>query len=98
MVGPAALGAVYEIGCYGLSVWFVGRLRTVLSRAGVRRRLEQVSGGVLLLLGVRTALESYPPACRAERTVRKTCRPARAAPSVRAGCCPKTFTRPGRPG
>lgn len=58
MIGLAALWAVYEIGYYGLYVWFVGRLRTVLSRAGVRRRLEQVSGGVLLLLGVRLALES----------------------------------------
>ncbi|MEU9167334.1 LysE family translocator [Streptomyces sp. NPDC048420] len=58
MVGLAALWAVYEIGYYGLYVWFVGRLRAVLSRAGVRRRLEQVSGGVLLLLGVRMALES----------------------------------------
>ncbi|MFJ6081317.1 LysE family translocator [Streptomyces sp. NPDC092369] len=56
-VGLAALWAVYEVGYYGLYVWFVGRLRTLLSRAGVRRRLEQVSGGVLLLLGVRLALE-----------------------------------------
>ncbi|MHC3469693.1 LysE family translocator [Streptomyces sp. 7R007] len=58
MTGLAALWAVYEIGYYSLYVWFVGRMRTVLSRAGVRRRLEQVSGGVLLLLGVRLALES----------------------------------------
>ncbi|WP_055616082.1 LysE family translocator [Streptomyces phaeochromogenes] len=58
MVGLAALWAVYEIGYYGLYVWFVGRMKTVLSRAGVRRRLEQVSGGVLLLLGARLALES----------------------------------------
>ncbi|MEU1185106.1 LysE family translocator [Streptomyces sp. NPDC005820] len=58
MVGLAALWAVYEVGYYGLYVWFVGRMRTVLSRAGVRRRLEQVSGGVLLLLGVRMALET----------------------------------------
>ncbi|MFF3349135.1 LysE family translocator [Streptomyces sp. NPDC002779] len=57
MVGLAALWAVYEIGYYGLYVWFVGRLRSLLSRAGVRRRLEQVSGGVLLLLGARMALE-----------------------------------------
>ena len=56
-VALAALWAVYEVGYYGLYVWFVGRLRTVLSRAGVRRRLEQVSGGVLVLLGVRLALE-----------------------------------------
>lgn len=39
-------------------VWFVGRMKTVLARAGVRRRLEQVSVGVLLLLGARLALES----------------------------------------
>ncbi|MEU9893997.1 LysE family translocator [Streptomyces phaeochromogenes] len=58
MLGLAALWAVYEIGYYGLYVWFVGRMKTVLSRAGVRRRLEQVSGGVLLLLGARLALES----------------------------------------
>ncbi|MGW0913658.1 LysE family translocator [Streptomyces sp. NPDC002784] len=57
MVGLAALWAVYEIGYYGLYVWFVGRLKSLLSRAGVRRRLEQVSGGVLLLLGARMALE-----------------------------------------
>ncbi|MCD9873121.1 LysE family translocator [Streptomyces guryensis] len=58
MAGLAALWAVYEVGYYGLYVWFVGRMRAVLSRAGVRRRLEQVSGGVLLLLGARLALES----------------------------------------
>lgn len=58
MVGLAALWALYEVGYYGLYVWFVGRMRAVLSRSGVRRRLEQVSGGVLLLLGVRLALES----------------------------------------
>ncbi|MDO0910781.1 LysE family translocator [Streptomyces sp. DT2A-34] len=57
MVGLAALWAVYEVGYYGLYVWFVGRMKAVLSRAGVRRRLEQVSGGVLLLLGVRMALD-----------------------------------------
>ncbi|MFF4360632.1 LysE family translocator [Streptomyces sp. NPDC001604] len=57
MIGLAALWAVYEVGYYGLYVWFVGRTRAVLSRAGVRRRLEQVSGGMLLLLGARLALE-----------------------------------------
>jgi threonine/homoserine/homoserine lactone efflux protein len=57
-VGLAAPWAVYEVGYYGLYVWFVGRMRAVLSRTGVRRRLEQVSGGVLLLLGARLALES----------------------------------------
>ncbi|MGW1614388.1 LysE family translocator [Streptomyces sp. NPDC002285] len=58
MIGLAALWAVYEVGYYGLYVWFVGRMKNVLSRAGVRRLLEQVSGGVLLLLGVRMALDS----------------------------------------
>jgi threonine/homoserine/homoserine lactone efflux protein len=57
MIGLAALWAVYEVGYYGQYVWFVGRMKTLLSRAGVRRRLEQVSGGVLLLLGVRMALD-----------------------------------------
>lgn len=57
MVTLAAIWAVYEVGYYGMYVWFVGRLRRVLSRAGVRRRLEQISGGVLLALGVRMALD-----------------------------------------
>ena len=58
MLGLAALWAVFEACYYATYVWGVARLRGVLSRAGVRRRLEQVSGGVLLLLGVRLALES----------------------------------------
>ncbi|MGC0328422.1 threonine/homoserine/homoserine lactone efflux protein [Streptomyces sp. SAI-170] len=57
MVALAAIWAVYEVGYYALYVWFVHRLRGILSRAGVRKRLEQVSGGVLLLLGVRMAVE-----------------------------------------
>lgn len=57
MIGLAALWAVFEVGYYGLYVWFVGRLQHVVSRAAVRRRLEQISGGVLLLLGARMALE-----------------------------------------
>ncbi|MBM9440669.1 LysE family translocator, partial [Streptomyces bryophytorum] len=56
MIGLAALWAVFEVGYYGLYVWFVGRLQHVISRAAVRRRLEQVSGGVLLLLGARMAV------------------------------------------
>ncbi|MGQ4361486.1 LysE family translocator [Streptomyces sp. SAS_272] len=57
MVGLAAIWAVYEVGYYSVYVWFVGRMKRVLSRAGARRRLEQVSGGVLLLLGLRLALD-----------------------------------------
>ncbi|MEU6346639.1 LysE family translocator [Streptomyces sp. NPDC046977] len=58
MVGLAALWAVFEVGYYGAYVWFVDRLRSVFSRAAVRRRLEFVSGGVLVALGVRMALEN----------------------------------------
>lgn len=58
MIALAALWAVFEIGYYGLYVWFVVRMKGVISRAGVRKRLEQISGGVLLLLGVRMAVES----------------------------------------
>ncbi|WP_181786861.1 LysE family translocator [Streptomyces phytophilus] len=53
----AALWAVYEVGWYAVYVWFVGRLKGVLSRAGVRKRLEQVSGTVLVALGIRLAVE-----------------------------------------
>ncbi|MFF3204394.1 hypothetical protein [Streptomyces sp. NPDC002962] len=56
----AALRAVYEIGHHGPYVWCVGRMKTALSRARARRRLEQVSGGVLLLLGPRMALDGRP--------------------------------------
>jgi len=58
IVGLAALQAVFEVGYYGAYVWSVARLRGVLSRAGVRRRLEQLSGGVLVLLGARLALDA----------------------------------------
>jgi threonine/homoserine/homoserine lactone efflux protein len=57
MVTLAAVWAVFEVGYYGTYVWFVGRMRRMLSRVGVRRRLEQISGGVLLALGLRLALE-----------------------------------------
>ncbi|MDT0323143.1 LysE family translocator [Streptomyces millisiae] len=58
MLALAAVWAVFETGYYATYVWGVGRLRRVLSRPGVRRRLEQVSGGVLIALGVRLAIES----------------------------------------
>ncbi|QKW09918.1 LysE family translocator [Streptomyces sp. NA04227] len=58
MLGLAAIWALYEVGYYGVYVWCVGRMKAVLGRAGVRRRLEQISGGVLLLLGARLAMES----------------------------------------
>ncbi|MEU9369287.1 LysE family translocator [Streptomyces avermitilis] len=58
MIGLAAIWAVYEVGYYGLYVWFVGRMKKVISRAKVRKHLERVSGTVLVLLGVRMAIES----------------------------------------
>ncbi|WP_156725444.1 LysE family translocator [Streptomyces apocyni] len=57
MVALAAIWAVFEVAYYSGYVWFVARLRGVLSRAAIRRRLEQVSGGVLVALGARLALE-----------------------------------------
>ncbi|MFI6944118.1 LysE family translocator [Streptomyces sp. NPDC050418] len=57
MIALAAVWAVFEVGYYGVYVWCVGRMKAFLSRARVRRRLEQVSGGVLLALGARLALE-----------------------------------------
>ncbi|WP_026416103.1 LysE family translocator [Actinomadura oligospora] len=58
MIGLAAIWAVFEVGYYGLYVWFVGRMKKIISRAKVRQRLEWVSGTVLVLLGVRMAMES----------------------------------------
>lgn len=39
-------------------VWLVGRARRVIERPGVRRRLEQASGVLLVGLGIRLAAES----------------------------------------
>lgn len=36
---------------------FLGRVRTVLERGGLQRKLQAVTGGVLIALGVRLALE-----------------------------------------
>ncbi|MET7641054.1 LysE family translocator [Streptomyces sp. NPDC005438] len=57
MVALAALWAVFETAYYSTYVWGVGLLRGVLSRAGARRWLERVSGGVLVALGARLALQ-----------------------------------------
>ncbi|MFP8962687.1 LysE family translocator [Streptomyces nanhaiensis] len=57
MVALAAVWALFETGYYACYVWGVGRMRRLIERAAVRRRLEQVSGGVLIALGLRMALE-----------------------------------------
>ncbi|WP_326596067.1 LysE family translocator [Streptomyces sp. NBC_01803] len=54
----AAIWSVFEVGYYTTYVWGVGRMRRVLARAEVRSRLEQVSGGVMIALGIRLAVES----------------------------------------
>ncbi|WP_129843045.1 LysE family translocator [Streptomyces sp. RFCAC02] len=54
----AAVWAVFETGYYACYVWGVSRLASFLARGGVRRRIEQVSGGVMVALGVRLALEA----------------------------------------
>ncbi|WP_052851219.1 LysE family translocator [Streptomyces avicenniae] len=58
MVALAAFWAVFEVGFYSCYVWGVSRLSAALSRPGVRRRLEQVSGGVMIALGIRLALDT----------------------------------------
>jgi threonine/homoserine/homoserine lactone efflux protein len=57
MVALAAVWALFETGYYACYVWGVGRMRRLIDRAAVRRRLEQISGGVLIALGVRMVLE-----------------------------------------
>ncbi|RJL35346.1 LysE family translocator [Bailinhaonella thermotolerans] len=43
---------------YGAVVWFAGGARHLLSRPSVKRRLEQVSGAVLVAFGVRLITET----------------------------------------
>jgi threonine/homoserine/homoserine lactone efflux protein len=57
VLGLAAFQAVFEVVFYSGYVWFVHRMKSVFDRATVRRRMEQISGGVLLVLGLRMALE-----------------------------------------
>jgi threonine/homoserine/homoserine lactone efflux protein len=57
LVTLAVVWGIVDLLWYGLLIWFVGRARAVFSRAAVRRRLEQVSGAVLVALGVRLAVE-----------------------------------------
>lgn len=58
LVVLAVLWALIDLGWYAVVVWMVGAARRLLGRAGVRRRLEQVSGVVLVALGVRLAASS----------------------------------------
>ncbi|WP_240808688.1 LysE family translocator [Microbispora catharanthi] len=54
----AAIWVVVDVVWYVAVIWLIGRAGAVLGRPAVRRRLEQVSGTVLVALGVRVALEA----------------------------------------
>jgi threonine/homoserine/homoserine lactone efflux protein len=58
LVGFSVLWALIDLVWYTAVVWLVGAARRVLGRPGVRRRLDQVSGVVLVGLGVRLAAEA----------------------------------------
>lgn len=58
LVAFSVLWAAVDLLWYLPLVWLAGRVRGVFQRVGVRRRLEQVSGAVLVALGVRLAVES----------------------------------------
>lgn len=53
----ALLWVLVDLLWYGVLVWTVARAKDLLGRPAVRRRLEQVSGAVLIGLGVRLAVE-----------------------------------------
>ncbi len=54
----AVIWVVVDALWYLAVIWFVGRMRLVFHRPAVRRRMEQISGGVLIALGVRLATEA----------------------------------------
>lgn len=57
LVTLAVVWVLVDMLWYGLLVWAVTRAKDLLGRPAVKRRLEQVSGAVLVGLGVRLALE-----------------------------------------
>lgn len=54
----AVVWVLVDILWYALLVWTVAKAKDVLARPAVRRRLEQISGVVLIGLGVRLVLEA----------------------------------------
>ncbi|MFC7586265.1 LysE family translocator [Nonomuraea antimicrobica] len=58
LVTLAVVWVAVDLVWYGLLVWAVAKAREWLGRPVVKRRLEQVSGVVLIGLGVRMAVES----------------------------------------
>ncbi|MBF8189041.1 LysE family translocator [Nonomuraea sp. K274] len=57
LVTLALVWVLVDLLWYGLLIWLVARARAWLGRPAVRRRLEQVSGVVLIGLGVRLVTE-----------------------------------------
>ncbi|GAA3262132.1 LysE family translocator [Nonomuraea helvata] len=58
LVTLAVVWVLVDLLWYGLLIWAVGRAKAWLSRPAVRRRLEQISGVVLIGLGVRLVVEA----------------------------------------
>jgi threonine/homoserine/homoserine lactone efflux protein len=58
LVALALIWVVVDTVWYGLVIWAVAKAKAVLGRPAVRRRLEQISGVVLIGLGVRLVVES----------------------------------------
>ncbi len=54
----AVVWVLVDLAWYALLIWTVAKAKAVLGRPAVRRRLEQISGVVLIGLGVRLAVES----------------------------------------
>ncbi|GAA4099756.1 LysE family translocator [Nonomuraea soli] len=58
LVALALIWVVVDTVWYSLVIWAVARAKAVLGRPAVRRRLEQISGIVLIGLGVRLVVEA----------------------------------------
>jgi threonine/homoserine/homoserine lactone efflux protein len=58
LVVLALIWVTVDLVWFSLVIWTVSRAKAFLGRPGVRRRLEQVSGVVLIGLGVKLATES----------------------------------------
>ncbi|MFD1657267.1 LysE family translocator [Streptomyces caeni] len=57
LVAFSVIWAVIDLVWYLPLVWLAGRARDAFRRRSVRRRMEQISGAVLVALGLRLALE-----------------------------------------
>ncbi|MFI9591423.1 LysE family translocator [Nonomuraea sp. NPDC052265] len=58
LVSLAVVWVLVDTVWYGLLIWTVAKAKDFLGRPAVRRRLEQISGVVLIGLGVRLVLDA----------------------------------------